>query len=203
MNKIAQRQPFIRREDERLISGRRRYVDDISHPETLRVVFVRSPYAAATSVSVDVQSARQYPGVAAVLTAADMAADGHKWLLGPEGAGIFYLRRELLNLLHPVGVGWNSVVGARDFSRIDFTLKPHAGRWESGTLNVAGITGLGASLELLLEIGVLCRGSVKHVAYRELSPEKTGIETAPRASRALNGAARLARQSAPSHAEPQ
>jgi len=83
-----------------------------------------------------------------------LAADGHKWLLGPEGAGIFYLRRELLNLLHPVGVGWNSVVGARDFSRIDFTLKPHAGRWESGSLNVAGITGLGASLELLLEIGV-------------------------------------------------
>jgi cysteine desulfurase / selenocysteine lyase len=51
-------------------------------------------------------------------------------------------------------VGWNSVVGAHDFSRIDFTLKPHAGRWESGSLNVAGITGLGASLELLLEIGV-------------------------------------------------
>jgi cysteine desulfurase / selenocysteine lyase len=82
------------------------------------------------------------------------AADGHKWLLGPEGAGILYVRRALLDLLHPVGVGWNSVVGARDFSRIDFTLKPHAGRWESGTLNVAGITALGASLELLLEIGV-------------------------------------------------
>jgi len=83
-----------------------------------------------------------------------LAADGHKWLLGPEGAGIFYVRRDLLDLLHPVGVGWNSVVGARDFSRIDFTLKPHAGRWESGTLNVAGIAALGASLELLLEIGV-------------------------------------------------
>jgi selenocysteine lyase/cysteine desulfurase len=83
-----------------------------------------------------------------------LSADGHKWLLGPEGAGIFYLRRELLDLLHPVGVGWNSVVGARDFSRIDFTLKPHAGRWESGSLNVAGITAVGASLELLLEIGV-------------------------------------------------
>lgn len=83
-----------------------------------------------------------------------LAADGHKWLLGPEGAGIFYIRRELLDLLHPVGVGWNSVVGARDFSRIDFTLKPHAGRWESGTLNIAGITALGASLELLLEVGV-------------------------------------------------
>src|SRR5262249_34439437 len=37
---------------------------------------------------------------------------------------------------------------------IDFRLKPHAGRWESGSLNVAGITGLGASLGLLLEIGI-------------------------------------------------
>jgi cysteine desulfurase / selenocysteine lyase len=83
-----------------------------------------------------------------------LAADGHKWLLGPEGAGILYVRRDLVDLLHPVGVGWNSVVGARDFSRLDFRLKPHAGRWESGSLNVAGITALGASLELLLEIGI-------------------------------------------------
>jgi selenocysteine lyase/cysteine desulfurase len=83
-----------------------------------------------------------------------LSADGHKCLLGPEGAGIFYIRRELVDLLRPVGVGWNSVVGSRDFSRIDFTLKPHAGRWESGSLNVAGITALGASLELLLGIGI-------------------------------------------------
>jgi selenocysteine lyase/cysteine desulfurase len=83
-----------------------------------------------------------------------LAADGHKWLLGPEGAGIFYIRRELVDRLHPVGIGWNSVVQARDFSRIEFVLKPHAGRWESGTLNVAGITALGASLELLLGIGI-------------------------------------------------
>ncbi len=72
-----------------------------------------------------------------------LAADGHKWLLGPEGAGIFYIRRELVDRLHPVGVGWNSVIGSRDFSRIDFRLKPNAGRWESGSLNVAGIMALG------------------------------------------------------------
>jgi cysteine desulfurase/selenocysteine lyase len=83
-----------------------------------------------------------------------LAADGHKWLLGPEGAGIFWLRRDLVDMLQPVGIGWNSVIHARDFSRIDFRLKPNAGRWESGSLNVAGITALGASLELLLEIGI-------------------------------------------------
>jgi selenocysteine lyase/cysteine desulfurase len=83
-----------------------------------------------------------------------LAADGHKWLLGPEGAGILYVRRELVELLHAVGVGWNSVVDSLDFSRIEFRLKPHAGRWESGSLNVGGITGLGASLELLLQLGI-------------------------------------------------
>ena len=83
-----------------------------------------------------------------------LAADGHKWLLGPEGAGVFYIRRDLVERLHPVGVGWNSVVGAWDFATIDFRLKPHAGRWESGTLNVAGVSALGASLEMLLELGV-------------------------------------------------
>jgi selenocysteine lyase/cysteine desulfurase len=82
-----------------------------------------------------------------------LAADGHKWLLGPEGAGVLYVRRELVEQLHPVGVGWNSVVGAWDFSTIDFRLKPHAGRWESGSYNVAGILALGASLEVLLEVG--------------------------------------------------
>jgi selenocysteine lyase/cysteine desulfurase len=83
-----------------------------------------------------------------------LAADGHKWLLAPEGAGLFYLRREWVERLRAVGVGWHSVVGAMDFARIDFTLKPHAGRWESGTLNVAGIHALGASLELLLGLGM-------------------------------------------------
>ncbi len=83
-----------------------------------------------------------------------LAADGHKWLLGPEGAGILYLRREWIDRLHPVGIGWNSVVGARDFSRIDFTLKPHAGRYESGSLSVGGISALGASLELLMNVGI-------------------------------------------------
>jgi selenocysteine lyase/cysteine desulfurase len=83
-----------------------------------------------------------------------LAADGHKWLLGPEGAGLFWIRRDLVDRLHAVGVGWHSVVKAWDFATIDYRLKPHAGRWESGTLNIAGISGLGASLELLLEIGI-------------------------------------------------
>jgi selenocysteine lyase/cysteine desulfurase len=83
-----------------------------------------------------------------------LAADGHKWLLGPEGAGVLWIRRDWIDRLRPIDIGWNSVVASRDFTTIDFRLKPHAGRYESGTLNVAGITALGGSLELLLEIGI-------------------------------------------------
>ncbi len=82
-----------------------------------------------------------------------LAADGHKWLLGPEGAGIGFLRREWVERLHPIGVGAFSVVNPWAFSTIDFTLKPHAGRWEGGAYNMPGITAFGASLELLLSVG--------------------------------------------------
>src|SRR5262249_28042419 len=41
-----------------------------------------------------------------------LAADGHKWLLGPEGAGFLYVRRDWLERLRPLGVGWHSVIGS-------------------------------------------------------------------------------------------
>ena len=83
-----------------------------------------------------------------------LAADGHKWLLGPEGAGIFYLRREHLALLRPLSVGWNSVVQAHDFGRIELNLRPDASRYEGGSRNMVGHLALGASLDLLAELGL-------------------------------------------------
>jgi selenocysteine lyase/cysteine desulfurase len=83
-----------------------------------------------------------------------LSADGHKWLLGPEGAGIFYVRHELLDLLRPIGIGWNSVVQAGDYTNQQLVLRPAAARYEGGSWNMPGIIGLGASLELLLELGV-------------------------------------------------
>jgi cysteine desulfurase / selenocysteine lyase len=80
-----------------------------------------------------------------------LASDGHKWMLGPEGAGVFYIRREHLNLLRPVGVGWNSVKGAHDFNRIEYDLKDTAERYEGGSQNLAGLIALGASLDLLAQ----------------------------------------------------
>ena len=84
-----------------------------------------------------------------------LAADGHKWMLAPEGAGIAYIRREWVERLHPIGIGAHSVVNPFEYHSIDFRLKPHAGRWEGGALNVPGILALGAALDLLLAAGTV------------------------------------------------
>ncbi len=81
-----------------------------------------------------------------------LAADGHKWLLGPEGAGLFYLRKEHLDLLRPIGIGWNSSIHAGDFTRPEMALKPSAERYEGGTYPVATHVGLAESLRLLTSI---------------------------------------------------
>lgn len=83
-----------------------------------------------------------------------LAADGHKWLLSPEGAGCFYISRDSLSTLRPSKIGWYNFINEYDFANIDFTFKPHAGRFEEGTLNVPGLTAFGASLDFILETGV-------------------------------------------------
>ena len=83
-----------------------------------------------------------------------LASDGHKWLLGPEGAGIFYCRQELAELLKPSLIGWKSVINENDYDNIDFRLKTNSLRFEEGSLNVMGIMALGAAVDLLLEVGI-------------------------------------------------
>jgi len=83
-----------------------------------------------------------------------LAADGHKWLLSPEGAGIFYCKKELSWTLEPGLIGWMSVERENDFENIEYKLKPDAGRFEEGSYNVMGIHALGASLDMISEIGV-------------------------------------------------
>lgn len=83
-----------------------------------------------------------------------LSADGHKWLLAPEGIGIFYCRGELASKINPNLIGWKSVRNDHDFENIDFDLKDNALRFEEGTFNTMGIYGLGAAVDLLLEVGV-------------------------------------------------
>jgi selenocysteine lyase/cysteine desulfurase len=82
------------------------------------------------------------------------AADGHKWLLGPEGCGLLYVRQDWQDRIEPVEFGWTNVAGFADYASRDMTLRRDAGRYECGTLNTIGCFGLRAAIELLLEAGV-------------------------------------------------
>ena len=83
-----------------------------------------------------------------------LAADGHKWLLAPEGAAIFYCADEKRERLINTNVGWASVVNPRDFLNYDLKQKPDATRFEEGSYNSVGLYGLKAAIELLLDIGI-------------------------------------------------
>ena len=83
-----------------------------------------------------------------------LAADGHKWLLGPEGCAILYVAYDLQDRIEPVEFGWTNVAAYNDYASRDMTLRPDAGRYECGTLNTIGCYGLRAALEFLLEVGV-------------------------------------------------
>ena len=65
-----------RREDLRFITGRGRYLDDIVFAGLVHAVVLRSPHAHARIATIDALAARAAPGVLAVLTAAEAAADG-------------------------------------------------------------------------------------------------------------------------------
>lgn len=82
-----------------------------------------------------------------------LAADGHKWLLGPEGNGILYIRRSWFDTIEPAEFGWTNPARYYDYASRDMTLRADAGRYECGTLNTIGCFGLRGALEFLLEVG--------------------------------------------------
>ena len=83
-----------------------------------------------------------------------LAADAHKWLLGPCGAGIFYVRRDLQEKLNPPIYGWHNVRSPNFVAQEQIVFHSGAKKYEAGTQNLVGLVGLIASMELALEIGV-------------------------------------------------
>jgi len=83
-----------------------------------------------------------------------LSADGHKWLLSPEGIGAFYISREVMEVVEPVILGWHSVKNRFDFENYDFRLSPDARRYEPGSMNTVGLSAFNASMELLLSVGI-------------------------------------------------
>jgi cysteine desulfurase / selenocysteine lyase len=115
-----------------------------------------------------------------------LSADGHKWLCGPEGCGIFYCNQSLIGHLRPVMAGWLCMKDALDYGSYHFEFVNSASKFDTGSYNLAGIYGLGGSIKMFLEIGIeriashvlmltdrLVRG-LKDKGYRVLSSRRPG-----------------------------
>ena len=83
-----------------------------------------------------------------------LAADAHKWLLGPCGAGLLYVKKDLQEKLNPPVYGWHNVRCPDFVAQEKIEFRSGAKKFEAGTHNLVGLTGLIAAMELALEIGV-------------------------------------------------
>ena len=83
-----------------------------------------------------------------------LAADAHKWMLGPCSAGMLYVAREHWHTLRPIVFGWNNVQSPDFVTQDRIELSPGARRYEVGTLNLVGLAGMRAGLRMELELGI-------------------------------------------------
>lgn len=83
-----------------------------------------------------------------------LAADSHKWMLGPLGGGIFYVKRKHFELLRPTLFGAWNVKSPGYVAQPNIAFEPSARRYEPGSLNWLALHGMKASLELILGLGV-------------------------------------------------
>ncbi len=81
-------------------------------------------------------------------------ADGHKWMLGPEGLGVFYCRSDWRERLKLHEFGWHMLEQAGDYDRADWQPARSARRFECGSPNMLGAMALDASLSLLEQVGM-------------------------------------------------
>ncbi len=129
-----------RREDSRLVTGRGQYTDDLRHEKALHVVFVRSPHASAVIRSLDIGPALAHPGVRAVLTGADLDAEGFNDCPAPysiaQGDGSFamettrpYLVRDRVRCVgEPVAMviadDYTTALDASELVAVDYDAQP-------------------------------------------------------------------------------
>jgi selenocysteine lyase/cysteine desulfurase len=83
-----------------------------------------------------------------------LAADAHKWLLGPCASGVMYVRKSMQERLRPTTYGWHNVRCPNYVAQEQITFPLDARRYEAGSHNLLGLVGMKAALEMLLEIGI-------------------------------------------------
>ena len=118
-----------------------------------------------------------------------LSADSHKWMLGPASAGIVFVREENLELLRPTLLGAWNVRSPNFITQDEIAFHRTALRYEPGVLNLVGIFGMNAAIELLLEAGIdnisahLLKLKAQLIAgLEDLGYEIVGPKTGPAAS---------------------
>jgi len=132
--------------------------------------------AAGTLFCVDaIQAVGALPFSVQAIQADFAMADGHKWLLGPEGLGFFYVRPQIMDQLSLSEFGWHMVEDMGNYDRKDWQPAADARRFECGSPNMLAATALKASTDLLLEVGMdqVATRVVTNVLYlKELLDDK-------------------------------
>lgn len=82
-----------------------------------------------------------------------LSADAHKFLLGPDGVALFYVSERARPRIRPTLAGWLSVKDPNDHGNLAQGFAESGKRYEPGSLNSAGVFGLGAAIELMLQVG--------------------------------------------------
>lgn len=119
-----------------------------------------------------------------------LVADAHKFLLGPDGVALLYISEQAMKQISPTMPGWLSVRDPHDYLNQEQPYAEGAKRFEPGSLNSAGVFGLGAAIELMLKIGpqqiesyllaltdYLCEG-LQARGYRVISSRRPGEASA-------------------------
>ena len=163
--------------EETTADGRRavplgRLVDAVDHPRTRVLTLSHVEYGSGQRhdlarlgslcrsrdvfFNVDgIQSLGAVPVDVAAMNIDALSACGHKWMMGPPGAGLLYVRRAWQDRVPPLLIGNGTVAKWDQFTTAyDYTLRPDAGRYESGTPNLPGVFGWAAAVAVFNEIGV-------------------------------------------------
>jgi len=101
-----------------------------------------------------IQSLGALPFDVTAMQADFVMADGHKWMLGPEGLALLWVRPAWRERLALYQYGWHMTRQAGDFDAVDWQPAHDARRFECGSPNLLGAHGLEASLSLLEEYGI-------------------------------------------------
>lgn len=101
-----------------------------------------------------IQSLGAFPMDVRAIHADFVMADGHKWLLAPEGLGIFYVSERVIDTIQPSQYGWHMVENAGDYDTKAWSPAQSARKFECGSPNMLGVHGLSASLAVLMEEGM-------------------------------------------------